>query len=278
VTPAHLTPSKIFSGFPSGFTPPPPPAGYTVAKFEDFLGTSLSALGYGAGSGINAEGALWVPSHVTVGGSIASINAWQDPTVVGTYGITSTMLANVDNWVAGQFGVGITPPIGSTASWRILIAMRADQLAGLTDLALTTGLSTWPPEIDIVEANANSINSATLHYGSGPPTPPGFYPYFQTSCDLTQWNIWGVQVTPSTISFLNQTTPTGSLSTWASQSNPSPSGAHSFAQSQYLALQLQTNDPIYSSGTPNFPVKSPSITESNPIRQQMDWVQICTMA
>jgi len=253
---------------PSGFAHPDVPSGMTEILWEDFTSTNT----YGKGSGVNAEGALWSPGHVTFANSVATIAAYQDPGIVGQYGITSANATAVNNWVAGQFGVGTI----QASTFRVLTSMRADKLAGLTNLALLTGINAWPPEIDIVELNANEVNAATLHYGSGPPNPPGFYPYFQTACDLTKWMVWGVSVNPTTINFLVQTSPTGTLSTWASHANPDPNGPNSFSQPMYLALQQQTNDAIYSSGTPNFPVNSPSVTAANPIKQQHDWVQICT--
>lgn len=265
----------IQSIYPSGFTPPPVPGGMTLKLFEDFVTTAYNGTG---GSGVNAEGAVWLPNHVkATGNSILNLQAWQDTSALGQYGINSAAMANNNNWVTAQTGLNPSPAIGLNATTQILIAMRADSLPGLTALALTTGTTGWPPEIDIVEINAPmTTNSATLHYGSGPPSPPGFYPYYQVACDLTQWMIWGVLITPTTISFLKQVTPSGSLSTWATQSNPDPSGANSFGQPEYLALQYQTWDAIYSSGTPNYPVNRSDITSANPMQQQIDWVQICT--
>lgn len=265
---------------PSGFTPPPVPTGATLKIFDDFTATTINNTIWGsAGQAVNAEGGIWLSSHRVLTPSVVNLQAYQDPSGIAASGNAKIIAAGptVDNWVAAQFGTLSSEPF--LPGTRVLLAMRADSLPGLTALALMTGINTWPPEIDFVEINAPlTLNSATLHYGSAPPNPPGFYPYYQVACDLTKWGVWGVEWTDTTINFLVQTTPTGPLTVWKSVPNPdaNTSDTHSFAQAMKLEMQYQTNDALYNSGTPAYPANSPLITSASPMQMQIDWIQICT--
>lgn len=251
---------------PSGFARPAVPAGMTETKWEGFAGDSLSALGYTAGAGKNAEGAFWAPWHVTVENSIATIAGYPDTSLVGQWSVTQAELAAVNNYVAGQFGI-TSPLIATAAKVRILVSMRADADPGFTSLALVTGTT---GEGDFDEQNSPlTLNAGTIHWANWTEQE-----YAQNADNLTAWTVMGIQwgVTPGQIDFLKQTTPTGPLTIW--KSFPLPSST--WAKGMYLALQLQTNDAIYNSGTPTFPANNPNVTASNPIKQQHDWVQICT--
>jgi len=266
------------SQYPSGFTPPAVASGMSLIFFDDFLGSSLDtnwgSPGNQYGAGVNAEGALWAPWHGVVSGSCLNLCAYQDTSLIGQWGVTTAQSNAVLNWVAAETGTSPNIPLG--IGTRILVAMRADSLPGLTAIALVTGLDNWPPEIDFVECNAPMTNFyVTDHYGSG-----NSQSYYGTSdnglsINLTEWLVWGVEWTTATINYLVQLTPAGPLTVWKSIPNPAPTGSNSFANPMFLSLQYQTNDAIYNSGTPQYPVNSPSITAANPMRQQHDWVQIC---
>lgn len=263
--PSPPTPPPTPTAGPSGFARPAVPEGLTETVWQDFPGDSLSALGITAGAGKNAEGAFWAPWHVTVENSIATIAGYPDTSLVGQWSVTEQELAGVNNWISGQFGV-TSPLIGTASKVRILVAMRADSLPGLTTLALVTGKT---GEGDFVELNAPlKLNAGTIHWNGWTEQE-----YAQESDDLTQWGIRGIQwgITPGQIDLLKQTTPTGPLTVWKSFALPA-----GWAANMYLALQQQTNDAIYNSGTPTFPANNPNVTASNPIKQEHDWVQICT--
>jgi hypothetical protein len=240
--------------------------------WDDFTETTLSnqwgSPGNQMGAGKNAEGALWAPWHVTLSNSCLNLDAYQDTTLIGQWGVTTAESSAVDNWVAGETGTSPTIPLGYGT--RILTAMRADSVPGLTAIALITALSDHKSEGDFVEINAPlTTNWATVHYGNGEQLAE-----YGLACNLAQWGVWGIQWDASTIEFLVQTSPTGPISVWKSYPNPDPTGT--WAEEQFLSLQYQTNDSIYGANTPAFPVNSPSITAQNPARQQHDWVQICT--
>jgi hypothetical protein len=190
--------------------------------------------------------------------------------------VTAADLAANNNYVGAQFGVNSKPALSSVPT-RILVAMRADAVPGFTVLSLTTGGGT---ELDIVEANAPlTTNSATAHWNNWTQQE-----YAQISgIDLTKWGVWGCQWNFTTVNgvkqieMLHQLTPGGPLVIWKSWPVPSAT----WGNGVYLANQLQCFDSIYGSNTPNCPpvgatLNGAPISATNPVKQEIDWVQFCT--
>jgi hypothetical protein len=271
VTPPVVTPPPVITSGPSGFTHPSVPAGMTEVLFDDFTETTLNTKYWGGqGAGKNAEGAFWLPSHVVLSGSCLNLEGYPDTSLVGQWGVTASELAGVNNFVGGEQGTASGFPLGPGT--RILTAMRADMLPGFAYLCLVTALADHRSEGDFVEAMPPGTEfTATIHSSK-----PQISKQTNFTFNLTDWMVWGIQWTPSTIEFLVQLTPSSPLTVWWSEPNPDPTGT--WAESQFLSLQMQTNDSIYGANDPQFPAVNSSITASNPIRQQHDWVQICTGA
>jgi len=267
--------------YPSGFAPPAVPGGMTLALFDDFLGSATNpAVWYPPFNGINGEGAIWLGSHQVVANSVLSLQGYQDPTGVATAiaagaDFTDAQASAILYWCESEtqtVGPLAQLPVGT----RVLTAMRSDTLAGLTAIALMFGHANWPPEIDFVEANAPmTAFQATIHYTASNTQEDVTTTGEGLTFNLNNWAIWGVQWTATTIDFLVQLTPNGSLVVWGSIPNPdnNVSDPNSLVQPMFLSLQFQTNDSFGS--TPAFPPNSPDITAANPIQQQHDWVQIC---
>ena len=153
--------------------------------------------------------------------------------------------------------------------------MRADSIDGLTAIALTLGRSNWPPEIDFVECGypMESFTVTAIYGAAIDKVQKNTATDADLTINLTDWIVFGVEWTNSTINYLIQATPSDPITVWQSIPNPDNnySDPYSLVQNMFLALQLQTGDV----GRSPSPVDSPSITSSNPIKQQHDWVQIC---
>jgi beta-glucanase (GH16 family) len=229
----------------------------TLGFFDDFLGSSVDTGIWGVYTGTpGGTNGYWLPDHITVGGSICNLNMYYD---------TAGGNPSGNYWVGGGMGswnYGALP-VGSTAN----VAMRLDPYSAgnITGIALFFAYSGWPPEIDFFETPCTSSGAvtsftATSHYGSG---NSQIYKNI-SNIDVTQWHVWGCEWTSSTISY----TLDGSV--WASLTNPDTnvSDPYSLVQQQIVSLQIQIGDP----GTP---ATNTSITSSNPVRQQIDWVQVC---
>jgi hypothetical protein len=151
-------------------------------------------------------------------------------------------------------------------------------MPGLTAIALVTGLGVWPPEGDFVEINAPlTAMQATIHHNPNNSQIPSYTQAAGLKYSLTEWMVWGIQWDAETIEFLVQLTPDGPLTVWATVPTPTDG---SWAKNMFLSFQYQTNDPFGAVEgivtTPQFPAADSSVTAENPLRQQMDWVQVCS--
>jgi hypothetical protein len=253
------------STYPSGLTPPAIPEGYELSFFDDFLGTSLNTSNWDVWSGTShaVSDGYWLPSHVVVGhdgvqDSILHLQAYQD---------TASGSGNAGNlyWTCG--GIGWAGQNEYPPGVIINVAMKQAPYANLTAIAILIGANNWPPEIDFVESGTGSGTTidgftATAHYGSG----NSQVQYSAPSNSMTAWGMWGIIWTPPTISY------TYNNVVWKEFTNPDQnySDVYSLVQNMTMGLQYQTGD-IGSAYPPN----DGTVTASNPMEMQVDWIQIC---
>ena len=257
-TPVEIPPTPPVptpGGNPSGLTPPPVPEGYTRILFDDFDETEINSAFWTVYHGVNAEGAVWHPTHVVVENSVVSFNGYQDPNALGS-DITVEALAKVLNWAEGGLQSVSTFPLGAI----ITIAMRVDDYPGLTEICQSMGRPNWPPEFDWEEGGDIfahwAKNDENKFLGSH-------------NVDRTQWHENQSQITATEL--------TSSVDGVVKASFPPPSQAGDLygfiSEPLALSLQWQTNDPI-GEGIPEVPPNDPSVTAENPKQMQLDWVCI----
>ncbi len=168
------------SSEPSGVAPPGPGAlpGFVERYVTDFTGSALPP-GWSAFSGAASgdPGSQWSASHVSVGGGLLSLSAWQDPAFGG-------------QWVTG----GLCQ-CDAAATYGAYFVRSRETGPGPTVVELLWPESGWPPEIDFNETDGRTTFSfATLHWGV-----TNHQVQVRTPVDLTQWHTWGVVWTPTTV-------------------------------------------------------------------------------
>ena len=237
---------------PSGIAIPPVAPGMTRVLFDDFDAPTINAVWWYTYWGINAEGAIWHDSHVTLANSVVSFNGYQDSNALGS-DITAAELAKVDDWATGGLQSITHFPVGSIT----YVAERVDSYPGLTSVDLQMGAN-WPPEFDFGEGG-----EVFVHYGKGDTQAnPGSY----AGIDRTQWHLIKATRTAQVLEVACDGTVI------ASMPNPSAVGdVNGFMEPMFLSTALQTNDPI-GAGIPFFPPPDPSVTAANPKRQQIDFI------
>jgi hypothetical protein len=253
--------------YPSGIAPPPIPSGWELAFFDDFLGTTLDLANWSVWDGPpGGTDGWWLPSHVKVlNDSILHLQAYQDAAGLAAdsnyTGAGSPTVTGGTKWVSG--GVGWASGNEFPPNLIINVAMKQSPYAGLAAIAILIGANNWPPEIDFVECSSDTTTlngfSATAHWGSG----NSQVQYGSPSHDMTQWQMWGVIWTPTTISY------TYNNVVWKSFANPDSNYAdiNSLVQNMTMGLQYQTGD----GGSVS---NDPSVTAAAPMEMQVDWIQI----
>ena len=156
--------------------------GYSLAYSNDFTGSSLSS-GWNAYSGKPGgdDGAQWGTAHVTEGGGMMSLNAWQDP-------------AYNNEWVTGGVSQATTRTYGA-----YYVRSRVTG-AGPTNVELLFPASGWPPEIDFNETSGvSTATSATTIWADSGSNKSQVQ--FNVKIDMTLWHTWGVVWTPSSVTY-----------------------------------------------------------------------------
>lgn len=251
---------------PSGLLPPAVPPGWVLAFFDDFTGTALNTSVWSVWDGPpGGTDGWWLPSHVKVSRSVLHLQAYQDSAGISadpTWAAEgSPVVTGGTDWVCG--GVGWASGNSFPPNLIVNVAMKQAPYANLAAIAILIGASNWPPEIDFVESVNNTSTivgfTATAHYGSG----NSQVQYSSAAVDMTQWGMWGVIWTPTTISY------TYNNVVWKSFTNPDQSSSDIYSLVQNMSMGLQ-----YQTGDPGDPASDPSVTAANPMEMQVDWIQI----
>jgi hypothetical protein len=232
---------------PSGQAPLPVRVGFKRVFLDDFTDPTLSLAQWyrynGVPGGTNPPG-RWLTSHVVFNGdSIARLQAYQD--VAGNDPL-------VNNWVGGAMQTVTRWPVGSV----VTVRQRNDLYKGLSPILLLMGDS-WPPEIDFDENGY-----AFIHWGKNN-SQQGFT--IPAKYDDTAWHTWQcsmgatqIDVSVDGVQFVSVTNP-----------DQTPGDANNLEQPMFLSTQLQTGD--FGEGPP---ANDPSVTSTNPVQQELDWVTV----
>jgi hypothetical protein len=176
--------AAVPSDSPPGSTP-----GWTLVYSQDFSGSGLPA-GWGTYSGQPGgdPNGRWDPANVVVSGGALHLMA--------TSNSTGGVMFSGNPQTYGMY----------------LVRMKADYEPGLriSDIALLwPQKSVWPPEIDFFEdtGGARASYLATVH--PGPDGDNSDQVHVSVASDATQWHTYGVQWTPSSITFTIDGHPAG---------------------------------------------------------------------
>ena len=249
VAPTTTTTTVPTASDPSGQSPPAADAypGFTQALANDFLGTSLNQTTWnGFYQDINQQFGPWLSSHGSVAGSEITMSDYVDAAADGASSGTN------------RAGTGLSTRTGWTSGMAFVRA-RADAGAGVTMCIGLIGLNNWPPEIDFYEdfpttSSRHSFRVST-HYGEN----NNMIWNTNTSVDATQWHTYGVEWNSSTITYLVDGVA------WASNPNPSPTGANGFDQPMKLFMQIETGNHT-----------NPSSITPAVVNMQVDWAVVYT--
>jgi hypothetical protein len=169
---------------PSGESlPAAPPAGYHQVFSDDFTGTTLDSNWYAYPlRQANPQAGYWNPSHIIVGGGLATIKTYQDPAFNG-------------NWTSA--GMSSKPGLVQTYG-EYLVRSRVTSSAGISFTELLWNANdSGSPEVDFNESNGTSSET----YGNLIWMNRGFDRRVNLSVDLTQWHTWGIIWTPTSLQF-----------------------------------------------------------------------------
>jgi outer membrane protein OmpA-like peptidoglycan-associated protein len=190
----HYPDGVVDSSQPSGESPPSAGAfpGYHQSYVDDFSkSSSLHGWTVFQGPTTGDSSGEFVRSHVTVGGGLLQLNAWQDPSYGNTWATGGVCQCNVNQTYGAYFVRSRLTGPGPT-----VVEMLMPQVG-------------WPPEIDFNETRESDDNTiATLHY-----TSADLQIYRDLTVDLTQWNTWGVVWTPTSITYTLNGLAWGSINT-----------------------------------------------------------------
>ena len=249
VAPTTTTTTVPTAPDPSGQSPPAADAypGFTQALADDFLGTSLNQTTWnGFYQDINQQFGPWLSSHGSVAGSEITMSDYVDAAADGASSGTN------------RAGTGLSTRTGWTSGMAFVRA-RADAGAGVTMCIGLIGLNNWPPEIDFYEdfptTNSRHWFRASTLYGEN----NSMIWNTNTSVDATQWHTYGVEWNSSTITDLVDGVA------WASNPNPSPTGANGFDQPMKLFMQIETGNHT-----------NPSSITPAVVNMQVDWAVVYT--
>ncbi|HUD10345.1 MAG TPA: family 16 glycosylhydrolase [Candidatus Saccharimonadales bacterium] len=172
------------SSDPSGESiPTNPPPGYQQVFAEDFNASSLDSNWYAYPlKQANPQAGYWNPSHIVIGGGLATIKTYEDP-------------ADNNAWTSA--GMSSKPGLVQTYG-EYLVRSRITSSVGVsfTEL-LWDATNTWSPEVDFSESNGtNTTAYANLLWANR-----GDQQHAHTTVDLTQWHTWGVIWTSSSLQF-----------------------------------------------------------------------------
>ena len=214
---------------------------FTPVLIDDFLGTNLSG-GWGLGfynNPNNTPYGPWLATHGSVAGSVVQCSMYQDSSLEG------------DPWTGT--GLQTAPVVSNRGMVQVMAKMAGGK--GVSCVLGMFGQSIWPPEIDFYEDttlnNTRTSMFSSVLYNPGPTQNQ----YSLSGFDATQWNQWGLEWTPSTITqYLNGVA-------WNSVANPNPSGTNGFNNPMFLFMQIETNDGSNPDGT------TPSV-----VNMDIDWV------
>jgi hypothetical protein len=269
-----ITTSASGSQYPSGFTPPAVPSGYTLGAFDDFTSTSLNPMWSGAYNGQSGAAfpGIFLASHfVLTGDSWLRLEAYPDPANwSNSFGSTLAIAQSVNFWCGAGIQTGTRWPVGTIFTW----ATKWDTYPGMTPIVLTMG-NNWPPEQDLIEVGGITTKgqavpnyTASFLYAS----PRQQHQLTVSNGAITDFSkthmyqaIWTASGTTLTCDghLVCTTTFDTSMTTGA--------GIFGLQNDQFIALQHQTGDWTN-------PAADGTITSANPIVQYFDWVQICVPA
>jgi hypothetical protein len=224
---------------PSGADPSTAMSGFTLKYVQDFTGSSLPA--------------GWFAYNSVPGGESASVAQWL-PGMCTFSGGEAHFLANgIDSCGLQYFG---TPQ--TYGAWFARLK-GDDQPSGLSfsDIFLLWPANNqWPPEIDIYEDNADRAWTSNSMYNTvgdlcgASPTSQCLQPYEQSNGqsggianDDTQWHTYGVEWTPSGVTWLLD----GRV-TFTAPASQVKSPARQPATPMYMDLQSQN---LQGAGTPS---------------------------
>jgi hypothetical protein len=168
---------------PSGFAPPTSGslAGYAESYVNDFTSPGIP-IGWDVFTGVPTgdPGAQFGSAHTIVNGGMLELNTWRDP-------------AYANNWVTG----GICQ-CGHSQMYGAYIVRSRITGSGPNEVELLWPQSNqWPPEIDFNETGGSmGLTSATVHYGS-----TNNIDQSHLAIDLSQWHTFGVEWTPTLITY-----------------------------------------------------------------------------
>ena len=170
-------------------SPPGSMPGWKLVYSQDFNGSGLPA-DWGAYSGQPGgdPNGRWSPANVSVSGGALRLLA--------TASATGGVMFSGNPQTYGMY----------------LVRMKGDYEPGLqiSDIALLwPQKSVWPPEIDFFEdtGGTRSAYAATVH--PGPNGDNSHQVHISVSSNATQWHTYGVQWTPSSITFTIDGHPAG---------------------------------------------------------------------
>ena len=152
--------------------------GWTQILHEEFS-TPLNPRRWGVYSGQpggNPHG-MWSPSHVELHLSAARLRGYREN---GRF-VTAGMMLNSVPQVYGKY----------------LVRAHFDRSVGIEQVMLLWPVDGgWPPEIDFSEGSSGSPTMATSHWSSNNQQHHAF-----AAVDMTKWHTYGVEWTPSRVTF-----------------------------------------------------------------------------
>jgi hypothetical protein len=221
------------SGDPSGENPFTTLSGYTLDYSQEFNGNTMPS-GWdeynGTPGGVSSSQSQFVPSMCTFGGGEAQLQA-----------------NGIDTCGLQYFG---TPQTYGAWFARLQAPSEPSGVSVGNVFLLFPANNEWPPEIDIYEDNGSRDNTSASMYNTvgdlcgSSPSPQCLGPYAQSnghsggvSNDDTQWHTYGVEWTPSGVTWLID----GQV-VFTAPASQVPSGAQQPDTPMFMDLQSENTD------------------------------------
>lgn len=168
---AALLPTPAHAAVPIGNLP-----GWTQVVHEDFNG-ALNTARWGLYDGPTDTYGMWSPKHLEMHGGQAWLHGYRE----GGNFVTAGMMEVTNPQLYGKY----------------LVRARFDRGAGISHvLILWPTAETWPPEVDFSEGESRTRTMATSHWDANNDQTHLF-----VGVDLTQWHTYGVEWTPTRLTY-----------------------------------------------------------------------------